>query len=114
MINDTLVQWHEEGRHHIDRNIRLFYELVEKARAYERQSDNVQAAVYCEMAALHAVTSHCGLFASPELERILIAIGKSVIRAGDCPEAKSEFPSYGKRILHVCTTLMPIGGHSVM
>jgi hypothetical protein len=71
------------------------------------------AAVYASFAANIATIEHCGFFVSPSLEKLLTKIGRKLVDPiiPLTPQPRSK--SY-RRVLHVCTEIYPIGGHSTM
>ena len=112
-IADTLAHWRDGGERLIPENWREFRRLVVAAEDLTRGKHYAAAAAYGELAALYAISRHCGIFVSPALERVLIDIGKKAI----APSARSkgrrlQYPP--RRILHVSTRVMPVGGHSRM
>lgn len=72
-----------------------------------------QAALAAQIAANHAVSWHAGVFAHPELERLLRRLGEAALPftapAGEPPDL-----SRGMAVLHVATELGAIGGHMRM
>ncbi|GJD16219.1 hypothetical protein RIVM261_011750 [Rivularia sp. IAM M-261] len=113
IAKDTLRLWQEEGTHQIQQNFRVFRSLVAQTQELEQSHKYDEAVVYGQMAAFHASLKHCGLFVSPELEQILIKIGKEAIPKYSCQKSSlhSEKP---KNILHVATGVQSIGGLSRM
>lgn len=95
--------------------------LVAHERAYRRHRDRalerfradrpVAAAAHAQIAACHAFFHHPGLWASPQLERMLWAVGcrLDVARAEVRPRSRPV-----DRVLHVMTRVAAIGGHSRM
>jgi len=74
---------------------------------------NIQAAcAYASMAARVAAHRHCGFFASPRLERMLISIGRDI--KDETTYRRPAAPKQPKRVLHVCTEVVDVGGHSKM
>ncbi|MEA5566115.1 glycosyltransferase [Anabaena sp. UHCC 0399] len=113
---DTLSLWREEGSHLIPQNFGVFRSLVVQAKTLVKRRKYEEAAVCGEMAAWFACGQPCGLFVSFELEQILLEIGKQSIEHNsylrkDSSISKSNKP---KNILHVCTSVMSIGGLSKM
>lgn len=86
---------------------RQFRELLNAAGDFALRGDRQCAAVYAEMAALSAVSLHCGMFASPELERVLLSIAPRFPSTGVPRCRRTGGP---RRILHVATSVMSIGG----
>lgn len=112
----TLSFWQEEGIGKIPQNFQVFRSLVAQARDFFEQGKYDTAAVYGEMAAIYANFRHCGLYVSPELELVLSDIGKKVIAKSDFSSNKYllERPKKIKNILHVATSVEPVGGLSKM
>lgn len=112
-IASTLAQWRVEGQRLIPEHWKEFRRLVAVTEDLARGKHFSAAAAYGELAALYAISRHCGIFVSPALERVLIGIGKLAITPSK--------PSNGRRlhypprhVLHVSTRVMPVGGHSRM
>ncbi len=112
--SSILQQWGAEGRQSIPQNLELFNELVAKARSFLDRGEYTMAAIYSEIAASHAVAKHCGLFASLELEDILLEVGRKSISKNFAPDKDKTFANTQKRILHVASSVMGIGGLSKM
>lgn len=112
---DTLDYWREEGRKLLDQNFAEFSTLVRQAKNYLNRGEYEVAAIYGEMAAAYATGEHCGLFASSELEQVLVTIGQKTIRGrSNFRLQESNLSDSPKHILHVASTVMGIGGHSRM
>ena len=71
------------------------------------------AAVQAQLAPGHAVFHHPGIWASPELERMLTAIGRETLSPA-VAMARKPAGAAVERVLHVLTRVAPIGGHSRM
>jgi hypothetical protein len=71
------------------------------------------AAVQAQLAPGYAIFHHPGIWASPELERMLTSIGKNALSPAVAIARKPEGGSV-ERVLHVLTQVAPIGGHSRM
>jgi Glycosyl transferases group 1 len=112
--NDILSPWREEGCQRIPQNFEEFRRLIAEAQKYMRTRNYETAAVYSEMAAMHATHKHCGLFVSSELEEVLFNIGKKVVPNTSSSVTNVKSHKALKNILHVSTTVMSIGGHSRM
>ncbi|HML28741.1 MAG TPA: glycosyl transferase family 1, partial [Hyphomicrobium sp.] len=67
------------------------------------------AALEAAVAASVAAHRHCGIFASPRIERILTSIGHDIGNGGDAATAAPR-PKRIKSVLHVATQLAPVGG----
>ncbi|BAY31545.1 family 2 glycosyl transferase [Nostoc carneum NIES-2107] len=116
MPKDTLSLWREEGIRQIPQNFEVFRSLVAQARDFTQRGQYDAAAVYGEMAATYANFRHCGIYTSPELEQVLIDIGRKVIsQASDISKSKDilEIPKISN-ILHIATSVEPVGGLSKM
>lgn len=114
MVNDTLSLWQEEGRQSIQQNFEEFRSLVAQAKDFAQRSKYEEAAAYGEMASVYAAWKHCGLFISPELEQVLIQVGRKAIQTSLYPCKSNSPPETPRNILHVTTSLGAIGGHSRM
>ena len=76
------------------------------------------AATWAQIAAHYAWLNHAGLFASPELELLLLEISRrstgstsSTTRPQPSTHGRSELP---REVLHVATQAYPVGGHTQM
>ncbi|HIK06631.1 MAG TPA: glycosyl transferase family 1 [Trichormus sp. M33_DOE_039] len=114
LSNDRLNLWREEGRLLIQQNFKEFRSLVVQAKDYVVRGEYTMAAVYAEMAALYAMGKHCGLFVSPEIERILIEVGQKAIKSNSSPSKSLSLCRTPRNVLHVATKVLNIGGHSRM
>lgn len=114
VTSDTLSLWGEEGSLLLQQNFEVFRSLVAQAKDYMQCGNYEAAAAYSEIAAVHATHKHCGLFVSSELEEILCNIGEKVVPNSTSSVANARSQKAPKNILHVSTTVMPIGGHSRM
>lgn len=114
IANDALRLWIEEESHLLEQNFEVFRSLVGQTRDFLQRRDYNTAAVYAQIAALYANGKHCGLFSSPELEHILLTIGQKAIRNKLDINKSTSSPATPKKVLHVATSVMPIGGHSRM
>jgi glycosyltransferase involved in cell wall biosynthesis len=103
MPNDTLSLWREEGSQSIQENFKVFRSLVAHAKDFTDRGKYDAAAVYAQIAGFHAQNRHCGLFASPELENILIKIGQSTIQ--NSSYKSNSLHGKPKNILHVATNI---------
>lgn len=117
VMNDAapaLAQWQAEGRDLILQHFRNFRRLVAQAEDFARAGENAAAAAYGELAALYAISRHCGLFVSADLERVLLTVGLQALPRWTTAAA-ARAPADGPRhVLHVSTRVMPVGGHSRM
>ncbi|MGC8712880.1 MAG: glycosyltransferase family 4 protein [Leptodesmis sp.] len=111
MASDILSLWREEGAQRIQKNYEEFRDLLAQTNLYLQRGEYETAAAFAEVAALHAVRKHNGLFASFELEQILFAIAEKTIYHTPYPK---HFPSFEtpQSILHISTSVGSIGGHS--
>jgi hypothetical protein len=112
-LDGTLLRCQAEGRDLIPRHFQVFRRLVAEMEALVRNGEYASAAVHGELSALYAISRHCGLFASADLERLLLAIGRNTVPA---PSGLTYRRAQGspRHVLHVSTRVMPVGGHSRM
>ncbi len=97
----------------IARNSAGFDDIMTDALAYQAAGQPLAAAAFAAMAAQFASHRHPGFFASPRLERLLIEIGLGL------PGSSSYRRPDGaqnpmKRVLHVCSQVVQVGGHTKM
>ena len=114
LTSNRLKLWQEEGSSQIQQNFQEFRSLVAQAKDYLESGEYTMAAVYAEMAAAYAIGKHCGLFASPELERILVEIGQKALKRSAYPSKSLSLSRTHRNVLHVATSTGVIGGHSRM
>jgi glycosyltransferase involved in cell wall biosynthesis len=112
--DSVLAAWREEAVRLIPQHFAEFRRLVAHTENLVARGSFVAAAAYGEIAALHAISWHCGLFFSPELERTLAAIGRKAIGPGPVFPRSVSQSGQPRHVLHVATCVMPIGGHSRM
>ncbi|PLZ04583.1 glycosyl transferase family 1 [Fischerella thermalis WC245] len=111
LANNTLSRWREENSLLIPQNFGVFRNLVAEAREFANHGNYNAAAVYAEIAAFHAQFKHCGLFSSPELENILLKIGRQITQTTVTPTPEPSLSKRPKNILHVSTNISsPFGG----
>ena len=104
----------EEDTQLVQRNFEGFQSLANQAKELMRHKEFDAVSLYSEVAALYAFLHHGGLFTSFELEQLLLAIGKNVIRRSSHLNRKQSFLNKPVRILHVASSVQGIGGHSRM
>lgn len=114
LANDTLSLWREEGSRVIPENFKVFRSLVAQARDFAQRGKYDAAVAYGRIAASYANFNHCGFFVSPELEQLLIEIGKKAMPGEYYPNRNKFLPKTPKKILHVATCMRYLGGHSRM
>lgn len=80
-------------------------------RAEELYAEGRPAAASLEAAVAAAVAAHrhCGIFASPRIEKILTSIGRSLGDDDGAADA-ARAPAPIKSVLHIATQLAPVGG----
>lgn len=92
--------------------IREAFKVLERletlAEHFAARGNHPAAAACAQIAASYAFTSHCGVFASPRLERVLRTIGAATMR-GVARQARPDTP---RHVLHVLTYARPVGGDS--
>ncbi|MCG8351025.1 MAG: hypothetical protein MI924_24920, partial [Chloroflexales bacterium] len=101
-----------DGRAIVLEHLAAFERMVARAEAFARSGQYQAAAVFAQIAAKYAVSQHTGLFASPQLERLLVAIGRRLPELhGTIQPRRAKEP---RRILHVLTQVARVGGHTRM
>lgn len=104
----------EQNTQLIQGNFEVFQSLVNQAKDLLRRKEYEAASLYSEVAALQAFLHHCGLFTSPELEHLLMTIGKKVIKGNSYVCRRDSMPNTSAKVLHVASSVRGIGGHSRM
>jgi glycosyltransferase involved in cell wall biosynthesis len=89
-------------------NFARFEAEVQLAETAYANDELEMAAFYAATASTIATHTHCGVFASPRLERVLNAIGRRII-PGESGRNFGRAHSY-KKVLHVGTELSAVGG----
>ncbi|MBH8561052.1 glycosyltransferase family 4 protein [Nostoc sp. CENA67] len=112
IANDQLSLWREEGSRLVPQNFEVFSSLVAQARDFVQRGEYDMAAVYAQIASSYVFTRHSGIFASPELEQVLLMIGQKAIRSKHYSSKSTSLPGKIKHVLHVTTGVWGIGGHS--
>jgi hypothetical protein len=113
IANITLDPWKEEECQLIRQNFAVFHNLVAQARDYAQCNKYEMAAIYADMADEYASSmGHCGLFASPELEQVLLTIGRQALKTNHCNRKKSLSHEMPKKVLHIVYGVWTTGGHS--
>lgn len=84
--------------------------LVAAASALLSSHRHADAATAIQIAANHAVLWHAGLFTDPALERTLHDLGRSALACTAHRRGRSD----ARRVVHVATSVAPVGGHSRM
>ncbi len=82
---------------------------VRRAEKLYAEGRFAAASVVSAIAAGVAAHRHCGVFASPRIERVLTSIGTS-LQDKDVPQRERAAPTAIKSVLHVATQLSPVGG----
>ncbi len=113
-IDDTFNLWREEGARLIPENFKTFHDLLSRASSLARRGKYNAAAAYAQIAANHAQLNHCGFYASPELETLLLEIGHKVIPTDLDDRERNSRAENPKHVLHVSTHVRDIGGISRM
>ncbi|MFT5776436.1 MAG: hypothetical protein ACI9NG_002410, partial [Hyphomonas sp.] len=99
-----------ELRATMEENHRQFEVLSGQAEALYTKGNLNASAVYALLAAWIAAHSHCGLFASARLERLLTAIGRQAQGDEGPPGRNADRPERFERVLHVATDVRNLGG----
>jgi len=87
-----------------------FYNLLTLAEEYFEAGNCSSSAALAQIAARCAWPDHVGLFGSPQLERLLLELGKQIVTAR--PNDSQYRDDSSKKILHVLTYGRPVGGDS--
>ena len=111
LTENILNLWREEGRNLIPQNFAMFDVLLSEAKKLAQGGQYDSAAVYGQIAANYAQLNHCGFFTSPELENLLLSIGKKSI-SSNYSQRNNLVGKTSKKILHVSTNISGIGGIS--
>lgn len=111
LTEDVLRIWREEGQNLIPQNFATFQILLSQAKNLAQRGQYDAAAVYGQIAANYAQLNHCGFFTSPELENLLLIIGKKKI-SSNYSQRDNLVGKTPQKILHVSTNISSIGGIS--
>lgn len=95
-------------------NFAAFDARVRHAERLAAAGDHAGAAVETAIAATLAAHRHCGVFASPRLERLMTGIGRTLDGGGEARDGAGADGAPYRRVLHVCTQLAPVGGLTKM
>ena len=109
IVNGSPKDSKEKSQHVIDYNYAVFRDLVIRASDCLNKGRYRASARYAKMAAYLACRSHTGLFASPELEQILLGIGRGLKHPTTRKISATAEPTH---VLHVLTQAYAIGGHT--
>ena len=99
-----------ELRATMEENHREFEALSAQAESLYAKGNLNASAVYALLAAWIAAHSHCGLFASARLERLLTAIGRQAQGDEGPPGRNADRPERFERVLHVASDVRNLGG----
>jgi hypothetical protein len=103
----------DASRDRIEHNRRAFAGAVARARDAFEAGHLLEAAVHAGVAANLATWMHPGLFASGGLERLSVEIGRAAAGAdGGRPPRRRDGDV--RRVLHVFTRTLTVGGHTRM
>jgi hypothetical protein len=108
-MNQGLVSGRDSDSERIGANFAAFERHVICAQEHFSNHNLEAAAISAALAAHVATSTHCGIFWSPRLERLLNKIGR---RISDTPAPASDrdFKGPYKNVLHVCTQVHDPGG----
>jgi glycosyltransferase involved in cell wall biosynthesis len=113
IVKDTLSLCQDEGHILIQKNFDEFCGLVTQAKDYLKLGNHNMAAIYGDIAAEYAsLNQHCGLFVSPELENLLLTIGKEALQSSNYRCEHKSLHGMPKNILHIVYGVWATGGHS--
>jgi hypothetical protein len=94
----------------IHRNFAAYDDFARRAEAALKRGALDAAAGYVSLAAWVGAHMHCGFFAGPRLERVLLHIGRRI--ATNTPPPRSA--AGRQRVLHIATEVSAMGGHGAM
>ena len=97
----------------IERNFAEYRGYRDQALEAYAAGDSRTACFFADIAARVAAHRHCGIYSSPVLERMLIDIGRRLPDASNYSRPQIEVGD-AKRVLHVLSELVEVGGHSRM
>lgn len=109
----VLKEWQVSGRARVADHWAELEGLIRPIAPLIDRKRYVEAALAAQIAANHAVLWHAGVFAHPELERLLRRLGEAALPLMT-PARKPPDVSRGMAVLHVATELGAIGGHTRM
>jgi glycosyltransferase involved in cell wall biosynthesis len=98
----------------IERHFATFQTLVATANDYLSRRRFDAAAVYAEIAASYATEIHAGLYASHQLEQVLLTIGQRVSERTQISPKVGRTTSGRRRVIHVLTEARGVGGSTRM
>lgn len=111
---ETYADLRDAGHRRIRNAFAEFSVMVERAEQEFAQGRLESAAIQAGLAASH-IQNNGGLYSSPRVERLLIAIGQRTISPHSRPRTNEVSESRSPRsILHVASSVAPVGGHSRM
>lgn len=102
----------EEVGRNIFNNSVVFHNLVKHANTYLNKCHYEKAAIYAQLAADFAWRNHPGLFVSPQLENVLLTIGRKLTDSVDTLKRGHIKKQTPEKILHVLTQGHTVGGHT--
>lgn len=111
-LNDTFSLWRAEGAGLIPQNFQTFHDFLSRASSLAKSGEYNAAATYAQIAANHAQVNHCGFYVSPELDRLLLEIGRKTISTDLDYRDRGADPANTQHVLHVSTHVRNIGGIS--
>jgi hypothetical protein len=103
--------WWARGTRRIRRQYAIFRQLVGEVDALARRGRISGAMALAQAAAEFAWRRHAGVFASPELERMLLAIGMG-LNGTDGDGERRLSGGLPRTIGHVLSTAYDVGGHT--
>ena len=95
----------------LDVHLSAFRSLMEQTRVLCSGTNGNSAAALAQIAADYAWKNPTGQLASPDLERMLAALGRRFLPSSPHP-FQAPSPGSPKHILHVLTAAYPVGGHT--
>ena len=112
-LGDAMEQWRRFGTARMPDNLAYFQQLVDMADCLAGGRQYETACVYASIAAYHAAARHSGIWASPDLDRILHRIARDTIP--DHPPSRPRQARHRtERVCHVVSQVGAVGGLSKM
>lgn len=100
---------HAAAAARIESNHTRFMAEVTSANDHLASGNLDEAVLHAHLAAAIAAHTHCGVFASTHLERLIHAVAAAIPDDG-VPYARRQSAGEIRRVLHVGTELVPVGG----
>lgn len=113
-IDDQLRLWRQAGRKLVVEQWDELQALIAEAERLIVTGRQEEAIVATQIAVHHAVIWHCGVYASPALERLIRQLGLAALATNGASTRSPDRPLDRLRVLHVASEIRAIGGHARM